>query len=146
MWLNYLSVFLLQVQTLNRWYDHGEGIGGNVIDLVCSITKGTVKETLRFLEQDQTSFYFQQRPVLKEDVRDSIQILHARPIRHYGLLKYLFERKISILTASAICMEVHYLNKGRKYFAIGLENNSGGMPRNEITAAYFKRVERMDIT
>ncbi len=113
-------------KTLNRWYDHGEGTGGNVIDLVCSITKGTVKEALKFLEQDQTSFYFQQRPVLHEDIRDGIQIVHARPIRHYGLLKYLFERKISISTASAICMEVHYLNKGRKYFAIGLENNSGG--------------------
>jgi hypothetical protein len=122
-------------KTLNRWYDHGEGIGGNVIDLICSITKGTVKEALKFLEQDQTSFYFQQRPVLKEDIRDSIQILHARPIRHYGLLKYLFERKISISTASAICMEVHYLNKGRKYFAIGLKNGSGGW---ELRNKYFK--------
>jgi len=24
-------------KTKNRWYDHGEGIGGNVIDLVCKI-------------------------------------------------------------------------------------------------------------
>ena len=22
-------------KTKNRWYDHGEGVGGNVIDLVC---------------------------------------------------------------------------------------------------------------
>ena len=111
---------------LNRWYDHGEGTGGNVIDLVCKITKSSVKETLRFLEQDRTSFSFQQQPVLSNDNHNGIQILHARPIRHYGLLKYLFERRISISTASAICMEVHYLNKGRRYFAIGLKNVSGG--------------------
>tara|TARA_R110002050_G_scaffold80909_1_gene173036 strand:- start:1924 stop:2880 length:957 start_codon:yes stop_codon:yes gene_type:complete len=111
---------------LNRWYDHGEGTGGNVIDLVCKITKSSVKETLRFLEQDGTSFSFQQQPVLSNDNHNGIQILHARPIRHYGLLKYLFERRISISTALAICMEVHYLNKGRRYFAIGLKNVSGG--------------------
>ena len=120
---------------LNRWYDHGEGIGGNVIDLVCKITKSSVKETLRFLEQDQASFSFQQRPVLSNDNHYGIQILHARPIRHYGLLKYLFERRISISTAAAICMEVHYLNKGRRYFAIGLKNGSGGW---ELRNKYYK--------
>ena len=26
-------------RTKNRWYDHGEGIGGNVIDLVCRILR-----------------------------------------------------------------------------------------------------------
>ena len=120
---------------LNRWYDHGEGTGGNVIDLVCKITKSSLKETLRFLEQDRTSFSFQQQPVLSNDNHNGIQILHARPIRHYGLLKYLFERRISISTASAICMEVHYLNKGRRYFAIGLKNVSGGW---ELRNNYYK--------
>ena len=120
---------------LNRWYDHGEGIGGNVIDLVCKITKSSVKETLRFLEQDQASFSFQQRPVLSNDNHYGIQIFHARPIRHYGLLQYLFERRISISTAAAICMEVHYLNKGRRYFAIGLKNGSGGW---ELRNKYYK--------
>jgi hypothetical protein len=120
---------------LNRWYDHGEGTGGNVIDLVCKITKSSVKETLRFLEQDRASFSFQQQPVLSNDNHNGIQILHARPILHYGLLKYLFERRISISTASAICMEVHYLHKGRRYFAIGLKNDSGGW---ELRNKYYK--------
>ena len=138
----FLSPFRLETQAsfkvskkLNRWYDHGEGIGGNVIDLVCKINKSSVKETLRFLEQDRASFSFQQQPVLSNDNHNGIQILHARPIRHYGLLKYLFERRISISTASAICMEVHYLNKGRRYFAIGLKNVSGGW---ELRNNYYK--------
>ena len=40
---------------LNRWYDHGEGTGGNVIDLICLINKWSVKEVLRFLNTDQIS-------------------------------------------------------------------------------------------
>jgi DNA primase len=34
---------------LNRWYDHGAGKGGNVIDLICLITNGTVKEALELI-------------------------------------------------------------------------------------------------
>nr|WP_298923737.1 toprim domain-containing protein [uncultured Allomuricauda sp.] len=129
----FLSPFRLETQAsfkvakkLNRWYDHGEGIGGNVIDLVCKINKSSVKEALKFIGQDQTSFSFQQRPVLINDNSNRLQILHVRPIRHYGLLRYLFERKISITTASTICKEVHYLHTGRRYFAIGLKNDSDG--------------------
>ncbi|GBF21147.1 MULTISPECIES: hypothetical protein [Arenibacter] len=31
---------------LNRWYDHGAGKGGNVIDLVCIVNGSSVRETL----------------------------------------------------------------------------------------------------
>ena len=78
------------------------------------------------MEQGQTSFFFQQQPPVRIQKNTGLEILHARPIRHYGLLNYLFERKISISTASTICREVHYLHKGRRYFAIGLKNDSGG--------------------
>ncbi|TXN37831.1 DNA primase [Flagellimonas hymeniacidonis] len=138
----FLSPFRLETQAsfkvakkLNRWYDHGAGKGGNVIDLICLINKSSVKEALKFVGQDQTSFSFQQRPVLINDNSNGRQILHALPIRHYGLLKYLFERKISIATASTICKEVHYLHKGRRYFAIGLKNDSGGW---ELRNKYYK--------
>lgn len=120
---------------LNRWYDHGAGKGGNVIDLICQINKSSVREALRFLEQGQTSFSFQQQPPVRIQKNTGLEILHARPIRHYGLLNYLFERKISISTASTICREVHYLHKGRRYFAIGLKNDSDGW---ELRNKYYK--------
>jgi len=47
----------------------------------------------------------------------------------------LSERRISIATASSICKEAHYLLKGRRYFAIGLENDSGGW---ELQNRYYK--------
>ena len=120
---------------LNRWYDYGAGKGGNVIDLICLITKGTVKETLKIIEDDLTSFLFQQQPFLKVYDNNGLKIINARAIRHYGLINYLLERKISISTASTICNEVHYLHKGRRYFAIGLKNDSGGW---ELRNKYYK--------
>ncbi len=120
---------------LNRWYDHGAGKGGNIIDLICLITKSTVKEALKLIGQDQTSFSFQKQPILLEEKSNGIQILHARPIRHNALIKYLCERRISIATASKFCKEVHYMFKGRKYFAIGLKNDSEGW---ELRNRYYK--------
>ncbi|WP_081980916.1 toprim domain-containing protein [Cellulophaga sp. Hel_I_12] len=111
---------------LNRWYDHGQGIGGNVIDLVCLLNNLSVKETLQWLEADQISFSFHQQSFFKEQNNMGLQILHAKPIWHFGLLKYLFERRISISTAAQLCKEVHFMNKQKRYFAIGLQNISGG--------------------
>ncbi|MCB0458954.1 MAG: DNA primase, partial [Flavobacteriaceae bacterium] len=45
-------------KTKNRWYDHGTGIGGNVIDLVIQLMKCTVQEALNFLNNDLSSFSF----------------------------------------------------------------------------------------
>lgn len=120
---------------LNRWYDHGAGKGGNVIDLICLITKVTVKEALRIIGQEEPSFSFQQQPFLEKQREHGITILYPKPIQHLGLRKYLHERSISITTASKFCKEVHYLFKGRNYFAIGLKNDSGGW---ELRNKYYK--------
>ena len=48
-------------KTKNRWYDHGEGVGGNVIDLVSRILKCSIKESLDYLNNGITDFSFQQQ-------------------------------------------------------------------------------------
>ena len=53
-------------KTKNRWYDHGEGVGGNVIDLVAKILKCSIKETLDYLNNGITDFSFQQQLVFNE--------------------------------------------------------------------------------
>lgn len=138
----YLSPFRSETQAsfkvskeLNRWYDHGLGKGGNVIDLVCLIKEWSVQETLEFLNKDQISFSFQQQPLIRIKTNTELKILYAGPIREWGLLKYLIERRISISKASTLCKEVHYLHKGRRYYAIGLENDSGGW---ELRNRYVK--------
>ena len=121
---------------LNRWYDHGAGIGGNIIDLVCLMEKCSVKEALGFLEQDQASFSFQQRPILKREESESkITITKVKPLTHFALKGYLESRNISITNAKKLVKEVHYSFKDKNYFAIGLKNDSGGW---ELRNKYYK--------
>ena len=120
---------------LNRWYDHGEGIGGNVIDLVCKIGQCTVREALQLIAEDRTSFLFQQRPGFKSEKQDRILINEVKELTHYALKGYLRSRNISIGTANRFIKEVHYRFKDKKYFAIGLKNDSGGW---ELRNKYYK--------
>ncbi len=121
---------------LNRWYDHGEGQGGNVIDLVCQITKCSVKEALKIIEQDQTSFSFQQQPILKrEENGPKITITKVKQLTHFALKEYLKIRNIELKTALTFFREVHYTFKDKSYFAVGLKNKSGGW---ELRNKYVK--------
>jgi hypothetical protein len=120
---------------LNRWYDHGAGRGGNVIDLVCIINGSSVKETLDWLENGQISFSFQQQPLITEQHASGIRVRYARPIEHFALIGYLNSRKISASTAAKLCKEVYYILRGRNFFAIGLKNDSGGW---ELRNKYYK--------
>ena len=120
---------------LNRWYDHGEGTGGNVIDLICLINKWSVKEVLRFLNTDQISFSFQQQQILNGEKDAIIEIVQTEEIHHYALKEYVRSRGITIGTAKKLCREVHYRLKGKRYFAIGLKNDSGGW---ELRNKYYK--------
>ncbi len=122
-------------KTKNRWYDHGVGMGGNVIDLVCLITKGTVKEALDILGDPQLSFPFQQQPFLEGSNEPKIKIQYAKVISHLALREYLHLRGISLKTALKYAREVHYHYKGKNYFAIGLKNDSGGY---ELRNKYYK--------
>jgi 5S rRNA maturation endonuclease (ribonuclease M5) len=119
----------------NRWYDHGEGKGGNVIDLICLITKGTVKEALKIIEQEGTSFLFQQQTIFKREEQDRIWVKEVKELTHYALKEYLRSRNISIPTANKCIKEVHYVFKNKNYFAIGFKNNSGGW---ELRNKYYK--------
>tara|TARA_R110000765_G_scaffold24919_2_gene62002 strand:+ start:1363 stop:2319 length:957 start_codon:yes stop_codon:yes gene_type:complete len=120
---------------LNRWYDHGEGTGGNVIDLVCKMRQCTVKEALRIIGEDKNSFLFQQRPNFKVEQQDKISVKEVKELTHYALRRYLSSRSISTATAKKYISEVHYSFKNKNYFAIGFKNDSGGW---ELRNKYYK--------
>lgn len=65
-------------------------------------------------------------------------------IEHPALLQYLEKRKIKLLPARLYCREVWYTNLNKKYFAIGLQNESGGW---DLSAPNFKAaIAPKDIT
>jgi len=116
----------------NRWYDHGEGIGGNVIDLVRKILKCSIQETLEFLNDGiaKSSVKQQHIPNLNNG---RIDIIKVQEIRHPALIQYLNSRGISTTIAKTYCKEVWYRCKRSQFFAIGLKNNKGGWElRNKI--------------
>ncbi|MCG2462810.1 toprim domain-containing protein [Flavobacteriaceae bacterium F89] len=138
----YLSPFRPEAQAsfkvskrLNRWYDHGAGIGGNVIDLVIRLKDCTVQEALDFLKDLPTSFSFQQQLFKKPENTDHIEIVKVQALHHFGAIDYLASRGIRLGTARTVCREVTYTFKGRHYFAIGILNNSRGW---ELRNKYFK--------
>ena len=118
--------------TKNRWYDHGEGVGGNVIDLVCRVLKCSVKEALEFINEDRSCFSFHQQPDFSQN-QTGISIIKIQDIIHPALIQYLNFRGISITIAKSYCGEVWYTSKDRQFFAIGLKNNKNGWElRNKI--------------
>lgn len=124
-------------KVLNRWYDHGLGKGGNIIDLVIEMNNNcSVKEALTILGKNTPSFSFQQQnsfAAVKPESR--IQIDKVMPIRHPALLNYLKRRNISIDVALNYAQQVYYRLDGARYFAIGMENVSGGW---ELRNPYYK--------
>ena len=121
----------------NYWIDFGTFEGGSTIDLVMKMENCSVKEALERLSGNMESFSFHRQPVPneKEDGESQIEIIEIKEIEHQALQNYLSSRSISTKTARKLCKEVHYKIGGRKYFAIGLQNRSGGW---ELRNSYWK--------
>jgi DNA primase len=116
----------------NRWYDHGMGVGGNVIDLVSKILKCPIKETLEFLDAGIAKNTLRQQQTFNEN-EPGLDIIKVQEIIHPALIQYLRLRGISIRIAKTFCKEVWYTHKNTQFFAIGLKNNKNGWElRNKI--------------
>ena len=112
---------------INRWYDHGAGKGGNLIDFAVLYHNCTIKELLQSLQGDfsfhKPVFLLQSNGKLQND---GIEILSDYLIGSWQLVSYLKERHISCSIAQQYCREVQYRNAGRTYYAIGFKNDAGG--------------------
>lgn len=121
-------------RTKNRWYDHGEGVGGNVIDLVCRILKCSTQEALGFLNNGIAIGSVKLLPIFNKK-ETGINIVKVHDIMHPALIQYLSFRGISLMIAQRYCKEVWYKHKDTQFFAIGLKNNKNGW---ELRNKFFK--------
>ncbi|UBZ10795.1 toprim domain-containing protein [Leeuwenhoekiella palythoae] len=122
-------------KSLNCWYDHGLGKGGNCIDLVCELQNITIREALAILAQVNTGNFALPKAQQAKVKESGIVIRQVKPIQHPALLAYLKSRKINPVVAQGFCQEVHYTIKEKYGFSIGLKNNSEGW---ELRNKYFK--------
>lgn len=122
---------------LNRWFDHGEQIGGNVVDLIVKLKKCTVSEALKYLQSSDT-FSFQKQTALAYERKkegNCNNVLIVKRIEHSALKQYLVSRGIINSYALMQIEEVHYEIDQKKYFAIGFKNKSDGW---ELRSKYAK--------
>jgi DNA primase len=125
---------------LNRWYDHGEQIGGNAIDFLIYKFGFTVSETLEYLKQfsneiDAFSFQKQNFEIIKNEKNEINHINKSIPVNHTALVNYLKSRKINNYKNIEQLKEIHYTINDKNYFALGFKNNSQGW---EIRSKYAK--------
>ena len=120
---------------LNKWYDHGLGKGGNLIDFAILHQNCTIGEFLQKLNDD---FSFHQ-PIFHQPneliTEKKLNILHEFSISSFALLRYLEQRRIPIDIADQFCREIRYELNDKIYYGIGFKNDSGGY---EIRNPYFK--------
>ena len=138
----YLSPFRLEKTAsfkinikINRWFDHGEQKGGNVIDFVVLKFGFNVSEALEYLNKFETFFSFHKQIFQKPKVEVINHITKIIPVQHLALVQYLKSRGISIYQNSNNLKEIHYSINDKNYFGLGFENNSGGF---EIRSKYAK--------
>jgi len=124
-------------QKLNRWYDHGLGKGGNLIDFALLYYRCTVGEFLKMLSGN-LSFHqpIALRLVTPENTKENqIHILRKGPISAISLCHYLQQRSIPLEIARRYCQEVRYELHEKEYVALGFQNDAGGY---ELRNPYFK--------
>jgi DNA primase len=118
---------------INRWYDHGMGKGGNLIDFALLYHNCKISEWLQSLNGN---FLSHETPPISEKTKEKlITIERAFPLTSPGLLNYLKQRNISFSTAHVFCVEVQYKFGEKIYFGIGFKNDLGGY---EIRNPFYK--------
>lgn len=119
---------------LNRWYDFGEGTGGNLIDLAVRLKNCSVREFLQMLQDGTFTIQLHSTIGLSENT-NTISFLSQTELTSPALLGYLASRKLPQELAARYCSEVHYQIDGHNYYAVGFANRSGGY---ELRSEYFK--------
>ncbi|MBW4726254.1 toprim domain-containing protein [Prevotella nigrescens] len=123
--------------TKNVWFDFGTGNGGDIFDLAGAFI-GSEDFLLRaaFIAKSGAC----PLPVMTQSPRNkerepAFEDIWVRPLLNGRLLGYLKERGIDAHVAIPNCEEVRYRVRGKRYYAIGFRNRSGGM---ELRNRFFK--------
>jgi len=120
----------------NVWFDFGSGAGGDIFTLA-----GELEGTTDFIRQAEFIARKMQLPVEKpfkpvpfkeEPTFENVEISR---LEHPVLLNYLADRCIPRDIAQCYCVQVDYELHGKRYYAIGFENNAHGY---ELRNPFFK--------
>ena len=111
------------------WYDFGLGKGGDIFTLAGEFARsGDFMAQARFIaETARMPFVASEKPLfLPEPSEPAFEGVEAVPLLRSPLTEYLAERGIPYAVASRHCCRLNYGVRGKRYFAVGFPNVSGG--------------------
>ena len=120
------------------WYDFGLGKGGDIFTLAGEFLQSDdFMVQVKFIaETVRVPFAMVEKPqFLPEPSEPVFEGVKAVPLLRSPLTEYLAERGIPYTTASRYCYRLNYGVHGKRYFAVGFPNMSGGY---EVRSRYFK--------
>ena len=120
------------------WYDFGLGKGGDIFTLAGEfVHSNDFMEQARFITEAGIVPLpqIEPRPHKTVEKKPAFEEVEIRPLSHRALLLYLEERRIAPAIAANYCTEIHFRLCGKRYFAIGFGNRSGGF---ELRNRFFK--------
>jgi len=123
----------------NVFADYSGQQQGDVVRLVQVLTgcsfRVAVEFLLNFEGPSQPQVFSFSGPLPAAPGVSSLTMADVRPLTHPALLRYMASRQIPEVLAVAYCREVHYEQKGGRYFAVGFANDRGGW---ELRTERFK--------
>ncbi|WP_323829630.1 toprim domain-containing protein [Algoriphagus persicinus] len=108
----------------NVWYDHSAGRGGDIIEAVQVFEDKSFTESIKRLSDSPPERII--IPKKKPVSAPNIVVESVRGISHIALINYIRERGLEPNEISQFAREVHWRNKGKRYFAVGFPNEAGG--------------------
>lgn len=108
---------------MNVWFDYALREGGTIIDLGIRLNKCNIESFLDILTNDSVKL---SRIQSEKQIESTMKVLSVNNLVNSTLLNYLSVREITSNIAKKYCKEVYYEINGKKYFAIGFPNRSGG--------------------
>lgn len=108
----------------NVWFDHSVGRGGDIIEAVQVFENKSFFQSVERLSGSLpiTSVIQRQMP----ENGQKIVVEKVSEISHDALINYIRERGLEPDEISQFAKEVHWKNKGKRYFALGFPNEAGG--------------------
>ena len=123
-----------------KWYDHGEGKGGNIIDLsILLFEEVDVKNIVKKINNMYSGFdvgSYDLQAKYQNETKEKVkkhEIINVKPLgNNYAVSSYLESRGILLeAVQSGLLEEVYYdfiddKNQRTRYFGAGWKNDSGG--------------------
>lgn len=134
------SFHISKIYKYDIWFDHGNGLGGKIVDFYLHYLKTDLKGVLKYFNENSFSFqkqndFFIEKNIKENQTKNEYEILKLKEISSFPLIQYLEERKLHIEIVNRYCKEIHYKLNGKYYYAIAFPNIQNGY---EIRNKYVK--------